>query len=77
MIKNVMIIGLSLVILTKETSHNLHKDTMNRTMVETINTLEDLNYWIIEDMNSQRVDTLIGVTYIDNIDQVLSSLRSR
>ena len=67
MIKNVMIISLTIVVLTNDTNV-----TNNN---ESINTLESIRYHIVEDMNSHRVDTLVAVTYIDNIDKVVTSLR--
>jgi len=43
---------------------------------EAINTLEDLREWITFDMAEHRTDSILGATYIENIDQVINKLQS-
>ena len=41
---------------------------------ESINTLEDMKEWIIDDVNNEYVEVERGVLYIKNIDNVLDRL---
>ena len=42
--------------------------------IETVNTLEDLQEWIVQDIQNGQVNQMIGETYLENIDQCLSRL---
>ena len=44
---------------------------------EAINTLEDMKEWITYDIEECRVDSITGATYIYNINQVLSDLKTK
>ena len=41
---------------------------------ETINSLEDMVFWIEEDLNSEKIDSSTAETYIDNLEGVLINL---
>tara|TARA_R100000995_G_scaffold67762_1_gene36392 strand:- start:1360 stop:1602 length:243 start_codon:yes stop_codon:yes gene_type:complete len=46
----------------------------NLDYIETINTLEDLQEWIAQDIKNGQVNQVIGETYLENIDECLSRL---
>ena len=43
---------------------------------EAINTLEDLREFITFDIAEHRTDSILGATYLENIDQVINELQS-
>ena len=55
---------------------NKDKDQAIHEHREAINTLEDLREWITFDIAENRTDSILGATYIENIDQVISKLQS-
>jgi hypothetical protein len=75
MIKNVIIVGLTLVIFTKEVSHNHYKEVRATMNQETINTLESMYYWIGEDVRSGKMEHEVGTTYLANIEGSIIDLR--
>ena len=42
---------------------------------EVINTAEDMIYWIVEDVASERLDSAIADTYIDNLEEIIKELK--
>ena len=46
----------------------------NYNYVETVNTLEDLMEWINSDIQEGKIDSISGVDYIANINEILSRL---
>jgi hypothetical protein len=55
---------------------NKDKDQATNEHREAVNTLEDLRGWIVYDIAEQRTDSILGATYLENIDQVISKLQS-
>jgi len=43
---------------------------------ETINTAEDMIYWIVEDVANERLDSTTADTYIDNLEGIIINLRA-
>ena len=44
-------------------------------MNEIANTAEDMIYWIIEDVASERLDSTIADTYIDNLEKIIKETK--
>ena len=45
--------------------------------LEVINTVEDMIEWITEDIKSGEVDTKIGTSYLENLDEILFTVKNR
>ena len=45
--------------------------------LEVINTVEDMIEWITADIESGQVDTNIGVSYLENLDEILFTVKNR
>ena len=45
--------------------------------LEVINTVEDMIEWITEDIKSGEVDTEIGISDLENLDEILFTVRNR
>jgi hypothetical protein len=45
--------------------------------LEVINTVEDMIEWITEDIKSGEVDTETGISYLENLDEILFTVRNR
>ena len=76
MIKNGMIVGLSLVILSMEVSNRTSAETRTIMFEESINTLEDMHEWMIEDIYSGNIEQEVGDTYLANIDGTIIDLKA-
>ena len=46
----------------------------NRAVIESINTAEDIIYWISEDVKSGYIDSVKADSYIDNLEQMIKEL---
>jgi len=46
----------------------------NQNYVETINTLEDVIEWLNNDITENKIDSVTGIDYIANINEILSML---
>ena len=44
-------------------------------MSEIANTAEDMIYWIVEDVASERLDSTIADTYIDNLEKIIKETK--
>jgi len=70
LISGVVLATLTLLSLTSFTTYNqLNID-------ESINTLEDMREWLIDDINNEYVESERGALYIENIDNVLERLHT-
>ena len=63
-----MIVGLTLVVLSMGVSNKASEETRERMLQESINTLEDMHEWMLEDINSGKIEQEVGDTYLANID---------
>ena len=60
---------LCIVLLTSFTIHN------NCRHIEPINTLEDMIEWMQSDIETGKVDPIVGELYIDNMNEAIKQLR--
>jgi len=57
--------------------HYANKTNNNSDVVqETINTAEDMVFWIQEDLRSGDIDSSTAETYIDNLEEVITDLKT-
>tara|TARA_R110000744_G_scaffold49577_1_gene107651 strand:- start:272 stop:517 length:246 start_codon:yes stop_codon:yes gene_type:complete len=74
MIKNTVIIGLALVVYSTEVAND-HSERVRETMLqESVNTLEDMHEWMVEDIKSGTISEETGVTYLANIEGTAKDL---
>ena len=71
MIKKTLFVG---AILSSLAFTSVDYRNYNENYRETVNTLEDLQEWIVQDIQNGQVNQMIGETYLENIDQCLSRL---
>ncbi len=45
-----------------------------RNLIETINTLEDMREWMKQDIENNDIDTMLGYSYIFNIEDCINKL---
>ena len=50
------------------------KKEYNTNYVEVVNTLEDMQEWLVADIQNKQIDQEIGRLYLQNIDECLSRL---
>tara|TARA_R110002012_G_scaffold40991_2_gene112569 strand:+ start:1353 stop:1571 length:219 start_codon:yes stop_codon:yes gene_type:complete len=46
----------------------------NTNYIEVVNTLEDMQEWLVADIQNEQIDQEIGRLYLENIDDCLSRL---
>lgn len=75
MIKNIIILSA----ITLTTILHLQQIEINHTRdvlyTESLNTLEDICFWIEEDIKSGKVDAEVGITYLANIEGTIIDLK--
>ena len=50
------------------------KKEYNINYIEVVNTLEDMQEWLVADIQNEQIDQEIGRLYLQNIDECLSRL---
>ena len=50
------------------------KTEYNTNYIEVVNTLQDMQEWLVEDIKNKQIDQEIGFLYLENIDDCLSRL---
>ena len=50
------------------------KKEYNTNYIEVVNTLQDMQEWLVADIKSEQIDQEIGFLYLENIDDCLSRL---
>ena len=74
MVKNIIIIGLALVVYSNKIAKD-HSEMVRETMLqESVNTLEDMYEWMVEDIESGTISEETGVTYLANIEGTAKDL---
>jgi len=68
MVKNIIIVGLIVVTFNSERSRRVEVETNEKMLQESINTLENMHYWMLEDIDSGKIEQEVGDTYLANID---------
>ena len=46
----------------------------NNNYIEVVNTLEDMQEWLVADIQGEQIDQEIGFLYLENIDECLMRL---
>jgi hypothetical protein len=74
MVKNIIIAGLALVVLSNKVSRDHSRVVRGIMMEETINTLEDMYGWVESDIEGGNISEEIGITYLANIEGTVQDL---
>jgi len=74
MIKNLIIVGLAVVVFNMEVSRQIAVETRSKMHQESINTLEDMVEWMENDIEEGEIRAELGITYIVNLEGTVLDL---
>ena len=74
MVKNIIIIGLALVVYSNKIAKD-HSEMVRETMLqESVDTLEDMYEWMEWDILNDKVDKEIGEIYLVHVEDLIEQL---
>ena len=74
MIKNLIIVGLAVVVFNMEVSRQIAVETRSKMHQESIDTLEDMVEWMENDIEEGEIRAELGITYIVNLEGTVLDL---